>query len=690
MPNEKDRPPVDPLEMDLAAYEELRVKSQQLNDISAKYAGSELYQLFTEGQQAIHEQVTEYETGFRHKAEEVTGAISDLSLLSGVLPEERIAEQRDPLLAQQSKLSAFLVSSEGGVEQVIAKPPEAPAFAIAPVAARLETISTGLTNVEAARDRAVILASPEVERPKEHVRIKIIEGIEGASIKVGDRGRKIPFSGQPKSQIARYKRAAVEYLITNQGKQITANELWDGIESEKPLNVNALMFIREWFEDIKYHKALVFQHNDKRGKGSRYFTNPDFELSLSTTRVVSAPNRSETQPPVRAIETEVTIPGPNPSDTPSHRVIIENETTSKGNILPLHNAAVFVSYLNMHKELLEMLSIPVPSDEMTEQINLASQQHDQIQGINRQYISEESLKEERNDAINKMRTILSSEDLFDQVTMLTEEDDVIYPLVEYLLDIDGNETWDTLLNQVLPAKTESDTRQRTARGGVSFTVSTELIIFPNGRKFQRSVSTDLEHNIPLHELEVESGVKAYVFAEEETSDIVATDPDVNKSKLRPSRFAGVPSQKIEDAPTFVDPASEKVAVATATPVPKPENTTRQKKDTLPEAMHKRLDIAYRAVLEKDAPLEGNVQYLRTYFQWINSSTVREAFENSIIPKRDKGRGSSGVVLRIEDVLRIGLWKNDQNFYGLRKNRELITLSIEGVIRAIKLAREPKQ
>lgn len=328
-------------------------------------------------------------------------------------------------------------------------------------------IKNGLVDVISFQTEALIEKQP--------AELTIINFEDGSKhLKVGrSRGKKISFSGKQNSKsnknYTNERAVFLEAIAEANGEEISIGELRKkldaaGLDSSKETTLQ----VKVWLDSIKFYGKSIFIHNGKRGKGSSYHTNEEFDVSVSHKDAKISKGTTTRSHETKASQ-EITL-----------------ATSINKGLLPLRETTVFASILHGNRELLDALDIPCPGKNIVKHIDDASGEEDRLKGVQRTNTDIEKLKEERKRVALQFKAVMTDTDLFDTFADSLTEDDAIYPFIEYLLDLD-QEQWDIVINQVLESRIVATTISDSS-GCITGTY--DAISLPNGRIFEHKMMDD--------------------------------------------------------------------------------------------------------------------------------------------------------------------------------------------------------
>lgn len=105
-------------------------------------------------------------------------------------------------------------------------------------------------------------------------------------LRIGQKRRNILYSNNREDQVdyAELRRKALIYLLENQDREVTPQEIWEYVHdgNAPEVDIHAMVQIRVWLLEkltIRRGQHLIV-HNGKRGKGSKYHVNPDVRINF--------------------------------------------------------------------------------------------------------------------------------------------------------------------------------------------------------------------------------------------------------------------------------------------------------------------------------------------------------------------------------------------------------------------------
>ncbi len=640
-------------------------------------------------------------------------SLEALSELEGILPTEELEVERDRHQQTLSFVAAFATrhniilikeletasapttevltgstSTSPPVEATLSAPEPTPEPSVAAPFPADEWTPTTHPTLPAKE----VPATPERETAAKPLELILIEG-DVTYLQIGKRGLTISLKGHvvqsKQKDYSVYRQRALEYMVSRQGEPVRVKDIENALgELPEGRTIGAVMHhVRDWLESLTFRNSRLFTHNKKRGVGSAYEANPVFAMTLTRRGFVKQPaaptmvvTREQPEIPVSAIEDIADV------------VDIQKFESSP---IPLRAATIFICFTESNADLLSIIGLPVPDKELAERLADSSDNIDRLAGINRSKMSDADKEAERAEVMRQMRAFLSQTTLFEEMIVNTPEDSPIYPFITYLLDLDSEESWDLLLNQVMKAEFAQREMADVNRHGMSLRGIIETITLPNGRIFERTnidgKSEPLIEVTPLKNPEREP-------EEEPEEPFVATGQPLIASVQIPLAEPSATEQVDVEAEENGEPEDELEEPILVTDVPEVNLDTQneevidakpdkeaQRLDRFGKAFDKRLEVVRKAVVEMHAPLEGNVGHLRNYFPWLTNKTIREALENGVI-SGDAVMGKGVVTLTLEHVIHIGMWRLDSNLYTLER-KQLVERIVSNLARDLRASRE---
>lgn len=287
----------------------------------------------------------------------------------------------------------------------------------------------------------------EAETPKQAIKITR----RGNGIMIGAGGKLIRLSGARSNAHRDYseERAAVlKTLVQAQGKQLSANELWDTTFPGTPFDRITLAQVKRWLDSITYRRKPVVVHNGKRGNASRYGIT-DFDITYTEESVVRASSLNPA-----AVEADITVGStkenellPVAASTPllsgphvpsKHREKkVQAEQLRCKFPLDLLESSMIASFLYVNRNVFESLSIPPIDEAISNNLNNHTTQEQYVIAM-QQYGDIQTL---RSVALAKIEKFFEDDDLVLDTLELMSDRDHRYPLFTYLMDIDGEDRW---------------------------------------------------------------------------------------------------------------------------------------------------------------------------------------------------------------------------------------------------------
>ncbi len=328
--------------------------------------------------------------------------------------------------------------------------------------------------------------------PKSTVNLMFLVGAKGTKLKIGSYGNSSALSkakSDGQRDYTELRKKAIEILAENQDGIRTVDllkQLVEGLDIDARDYRNIQLSVLSWVRSLTYRQGPLFIHNGSRGAGASLRVNPTRTIVIEPIKHIRV---KETDSHTKPRLTEITT--------------IEREASKNPiNYLDLREASLFVNLMSEYAALLEVLGIKAPDANLVNKITEASEIEDSRKQVVRESKTKEQLQGERNLVLDKVSKIFSEDpSKLDQLIAELSESDPLYLLLNYITDVDSEECWDTLKNQILKAtfqeSTIHDPRPRASSNILSFDT---LVTLPNGRKFIVSKSNTDRGNTTVQEV----------------------------------------------------------------------------------------------------------------------------------------------------------------------------------------------
>ncbi len=580
--------------------------------------------------------------------------LEDLSLVGDLLPAEEVAEQQCHYSETLQFFSAFALRHGLDVTPVDTTPPIAPPRFAAPAPQTTEEPTSSEpgqpveTTVKQPQQAAEQDQSGEIiKRP---VKLTILENKNGKFLGVGK--KRIPFTNAHATYQTDYtnvRERALRFFVAHQDESLAPYDVWEGIGDGTPFDRNVMTQIRKWLTEITFNRNPIVIHNHGRKFNSRYTTNPAFALEIEDKKFENQQS-FEDMPVYASLETSLDLE----TSSLDEEITLARELLAKNRLIFSHReAAVLIEFFKLHGPYLEQKNIALPNGEKFDAITKISAQRDLEKGKQRD-TGEEAILAERSKTIRSFHAVFQSEELFDEMISSIDADDVRYPLLEYLMDINTDENW-AVIDEILGGRQgviityDGDKKVRDIVG------VTDIFVDEAGRTVTISTSADARSD--------DSAI---------SSEALVTH-DVQEEETQTPEFL---------ADTHVGNELDSTPESKLSKKQKLPKSLQEFFDEIIEVYRGTSNAADQAVSLPSLSKMGT-QQIRSFFPWINIRTIREACESKIVRNPEQYNGQT--LLSIEEIIRIGLWKRDPNAYSLTKYKTLIETSISSVV--LKIQRE---
>lgn len=254
--------------------------------------------------------------------------------------------------------------------------------------------------------------SDQLEKEKTSITLTI----SSKAVSIGEKGKTILFDRRAHSGQKSYKEArrlALIFMIENQDKEISPNELWEGIRDElgysgvsQQEGQDVVNNIRSWFSHLTYRRSAIITHNGVRGLGSRYKASDAFSINLAI-------QESKTEDTIELVG------------------ITKDVMTEKSeSIISTRDLAVVAAKLNQIRDALEYYDFTTINPEVLEELCRSCNQEQSSPQLRNE------LEYERQQAFGRLQELIDDDKkIFDYIDACPE-DSVQIKFMEYFLDLD--------------------------------------------------------------------------------------------------------------------------------------------------------------------------------------------------------------------------------------------------------------
>jgi|GEM_PF-6150288 len=403
--------------------------SQRL--VNGGFAVPELGDAYRSAEQTLSDDIEaialnpELQASLLEDAKSAQSALAELEPLEGILPEAELASIRGTM-TNRLALAAMHFNVYGAATDEAAKFLESaaalgliviPEVAILPAEAEA---TEGILTEIVEQDPAPVETVAEFITVPETMKTKVVLTVGEKVVRIGKRGGTVRFSMKAPNRESQKdytdeRRRAFLYVALNPGKQLVPGDVYkaaiDNFDTKNPEHLMAVSEIRRWiFEKLKFRNSPLIMTNDKRGSGSRWWTNPDMDFIVNFDHRAELPMQSD---PTKSKEVRIVVE----SD-------IEIETPRECDFfLSAHHLAKF-------NALLEESGIPVIAAEVCKDLEQYAPNLAHLRGDNGRIV------EYRIAALERVKEFISDEtELFTFLDSVSE-DDARYKFVDFISGLD--------------------------------------------------------------------------------------------------------------------------------------------------------------------------------------------------------------------------------------------------------------